>query len=76
MSDESKMIKKLQEHLNTKLLIKEIGKRKGIDIIETEGNDPRGDFQYPKEKESELIEAIDEYLIDYKYIKEDGDIDE
>lgn len=70
MSDESKMIKKLQEHLNTKLLIKEIGKKKGIEITETEGNDPRGDFQYPKDKEKELIEAIDEYLLEYKYIKD------
>lgn len=70
MSDESKMIKKYQEHLNAKLLIKEIGKKIGIDIIETEGNDPRGDFEYSKDSEKELIEAIDVYLAKYKYTKE------
>lgn len=70
MSDESKMIKKLNEHLNTKLLIKEIGKKIGINVIETEGNDPRGDFQYPKDKEKELIEGIDKYLGQYKYVKD------
>lgn len=69
MSDESKMIRKLQEHLNVKILIKQIGKKKGIEITETEGNDPRGDFRYPKDKEEELIEGVDEYLLEYKHIK-------
>lgn len=70
MSDESKMIKKYQEHLNAKLLIKEIGKKSGIDITETEGNDPRGDFEYSKDSEKELIKAIDVYLAEYKYTKD------
>lgn len=70
MSDESRMIKKYQEHLNSKLLIKKIGEIEGIEVIETEGNDPKGDFSYPKEKEEDLIKAIDKHLGEYKHIKE------
>lgn len=69
MSDESKMIKKLEEHLNTKTLIIKIAERKGIEVKETEGNDSRGDFQYNKEDEEELIKIIDEYLYEYKHTK-------
>lgn len=73
MSDEDKMIKKLEEHRDAKKLVVEIGALKGIEVIETEGNDPKGDFVYPLEMEAELIEAIDEYLGHRKYKKKDGD---
>lgn len=69
MSDEDKMIKKLQEHRDLKKMIVEIGKICGIPVTETEGNDSRGDFSYPSEKKEELIKAIDEYIGHHKYIK-------
>ncbi|WP_336164625.1 hypothetical protein [Fusobacterium polymorphum] len=69
MSDEDKMIKKLQEHRDLKKMIVEIGKICGIPVTETEGNDSRGDFSYPSEKREEFIKAIDEYIGDHKYIK-------
>lgn len=73
MTDEDKMIKKLEEHRDTIQLIVKIGKRKGIDIVPTQGNDPRGDFKYPKDEEGKLIEAIDEVLGHRKH-KGKGDV--
>ena len=69
MSDEDKMIKKLEEHRDAKKLVVEIGALNGIRVIETEGNDPNGDFYYPLDKQEELINAIDEYLGHRKYMK-------
>lgn len=71
MTDEDRMIKKLEEHRDAKKLIIEIGKLEGIEVIETKGNDANGDFYYPKDKESKLIKAIDIYLGHRKYIKEE-----
>lgn len=72
MTDEDKMIKKLEEHRDTKKLVVEIGMLNDIDVVETEGNDPKGDFFYPLDKEDELIKAIDEYLGHHKYVKNGG----
>lgn len=71
MADEDKMIKKLEEHRDAIKLVVEVGALKGINVIPTEGNNPKGDFLYPVEKQNELIEAIDEYLGHRKYIKKD-----
>lgn len=76
MADEDKMIKKLEEHRDTIKLIVEIGKLNDIDVIPTEGNDSRGDFIYPKEKEGELVKEIDKYLGKYKYKKEEDNNNE
>lgn len=70
MSDESDMIRHLELHLKIKNTIIAIGKQKGINVEETTGNDPRGDFIYAKEDENKLIEGIDEYLGCYKYLNE------
>lgn len=71
MADEDKMIKKLEEHRDAIKLVVEIGVLKGIDVIPTEGNDPKGDFIYPLDREEELIKAIDEHLGHRKYIKKE-----
>lgn len=76
MSDEDKMIKKLEEHRDTIELFIEIGKIHGIDVRATTGNDSRGDFMYPLEKEAEYIKGIDEYLLHKKYRMEEGNDDE
>ncbi|TOL18135.1 hypothetical protein CGI04_13725 [Vibrio parahaemolyticus] len=68
MEDEDKMIKKLVEHRDAKLFIIEVGKLHDIDVTSTVDGDPKGDFKYPKEKEEQLIAAIDKYLGKYKYI--------
>ena len=69
--DEDKMIKKLEEHRDTIKMVEEIGKLNGIDIEPTTGNDSNGDFIYPKDKEEDLIKALDKYIGKYKYIKKD-----
>lgn len=71
MADEDKMIKKLEEHRDAIKLVVEIGELKGINVMPTEGNDSKGDFKYPIERETELIEAIDEYLGHRKYRKKE-----
>lgn len=71
MLDEDKMIKKLEEHRDAIKFIVEIGELKGINVKPTQGNDSKGDFIYPLDKEKELIEAIDEYLEHRKYRKKD-----
>ncbi|MBQ8976091.1 MAG: hypothetical protein IJ078_01555 [Succinivibrionaceae bacterium] len=62
--DEDKAIKKLEEHRNIKLMVKEIGEKYGIDIQSTEGNSHLGDFSYPKEDEQKLIAILDRILKD------------
>jgi len=69
--DEDKMIKKLEEHRDTIKMVEEIGKLNGIDIEPTTCNDSNGDFIYPKDKEENLIKALDKYIGKYKYIKKD-----
>lgn len=70
MSDEDKMIKKLEEHKNAKKMIVEIGAANGIKVIETENNNPNGDFMYEEKDHKKLVQAIDEYLHEYKYEKD------
>jgi len=72
MADEDKMIKKLVEHRDAIKFVVEVGELKGINVKPTEGNDSKGDFIYPLDREKELIEAIDEYLGHRKYRKKDG----
>lgn len=62
--DEDKAIKKLEEHRDIKLMVKEIGEKYGIDIQSTEGNSHLGDFSYPKEDEPKLIAILDRILKD------------
>ena len=62
--DEDKAIKKLEEHRDMKLMVKEIGEKYGIDIQSTEGNSHLGDFSYPKEDEQKLIAILDRILKD------------
>ena len=59
-----KLIQKLAEHRDIKLMVKEIGEKYGIDIQSTEGNSHLGDFSYPKEDEQKLIFILDRYLKD------------
>lgn len=72
-TDEDKMIKKLEEHRDTIKLVEEIGKLHDINVKATQGNNSNGDFIYPKDKEEELIEALDKYIGKYKHIKEEED---
>jgi len=69
--DEDKMIKKLEEHRDTIKMVEEIGKLNNIDIEPTRDNNSSGDFIYPKDKEKDLIKALDKYIGKYKYIKKD-----
>ena len=46
MHDEDKMIKKLEEHRDLKLLIIEIAEANGITVTATENNDSSCDFVY------------------------------
>lgn len=62
--DENKAIKKLAEHRDIKLMVKELGEKYGIDIQSTEGNSHLGDFSYPKEDEQTLISILNKHLID------------
>ena len=69
MEDEDRMIKKLEEHRDFKLMVIEIGMHNNIDIRATEKNDPNGDFVYDKTQEKDLISALDEYIGDKKYVR-------
>lgn len=71
MADEDKMIKKLEEHRDAIKFVVEIGELKGINVKPTKGNDSKGDFIYPLDREKELIEAIDEYIGHHKYRKKE-----
>jgi hypothetical protein len=71
-TDEDKMIKKLEEHRDVTKLIVEIGELYGINVTPTVNNNPNGDFQYKKDDEQELKNAIDKYLGNYKYRKDDS----
>ncbi|WP_047795023.1 hypothetical protein [Exiguobacterium sp. JLM-2] len=73
MSDENKMIKKLEEHRDLKNLVIDIGKLNDICVKETEGNDEKGDFYYPLDKEKQLINCIDEYLGHRKYVRKEDE---
>ena len=44
MEDEDRMIAKLEEHRDMKLMVKEIGELYGIEVTSTVDNDPNGDF--------------------------------
>lgn len=70
ISDEDKMIKKLKEHRDTKNMVIEIGRANGIIVTSTDNNDPKGDFYYDSEDHDRLVECLDEYLLEYKYVKE------
>jgi len=70
ISDEDKMIKKFEEHRNAKNMVIEIGKANDINVIATDGNDPKGDFYYDSADHDKLVKSLDEYLSDYKYVKE------
>ncbi|MBS7527224.1 hypothetical protein KHM83_11080 [Fusibacter paucivorans] len=73
MTDEDKMIKKLEEHRDGIKLIVEIGELNDVEVVPTTGNDSSGDFTYPLEDEEKLINAIDKYLGHRKYIREKAD---
>ena len=62
MEDEDRMIAKLEEHREIKLMVKEIGELYGIEVTSTVDNDPNGDFLYPEEQERQLIDALDRFL--------------
>ena len=66
MHDEDKMIKKLEEHRDLKLLIIEIAEANGITVTATENNDSSGDFVYNADKQDLLIQALDKYIGDKK----------
>lgn len=66
MHDEDKMIKKLEEHRDLKLLIIEIAEANGITITATENNDSSGDFVYNADEQDLLIQALDKYIGDKK----------
>lgn len=72
-TDEDKMIKKLEEHRDTIKMVEEIGKLHDIDIQATANNDSSGDFTYPKDKEDDLIKALDKHIGKYKYIQKEKD---
>ena len=73
-TDEDKMIKKLEEHRDTIKMVVEIGKLNGIQVKPTINNNSNGDFIYPKDKEEELLKALDKYIGKYKH--KNGDKDE
>ena len=62
--DENKAIQKLAEHRDMKLMVKEIGKKHGIEIQSTEGNSHLGDFSYLMKDEKKIISLLDMYLKD------------
>lgn len=62
MHDEDKMIKKLEEHRDLKLLIIEIAEANGITVTATENNDSSGDFVYNADEQDLLIQALDKYI--------------
>ena len=66
MHDEDKMIKKLEEHRDLKLLIIEISEANGITVTATENNDSSGDFVYNTDEQYMLIQALDKYIGDKK----------
>ena len=66
MHDEDKMIKKLEEHRDLKLLIMEIAEANGITVTATENNDSSGDFVYNTDEQDMLIQALDKYIGDKK----------
>ncbi len=66
MHDEDKMIKKLEEHRDLKLLIIEIAEANGITVTATENNDSSGDFVYNADEQDLLIQALDKYIGDKK----------
>ena len=70
ISDEDKMIKKLVEHRNAKNMVIEIGQANNINVTATDGNDPKGDFCYDSADHDKLVKCLDEYLLDYKYVRE------
>lgn len=57
-------MKRMSERRDIELMVKEIGKKHGIDIQSTEGDSHLGDFSYPKEDEQKLIAILDSYLKD------------
>lgn len=71
-TDEDKMIKKLAEHRDAIKLVVEIAKLHNIKVNPTTDNDPRGDFEYPRDKKYDLINALDKYIGKYKYTKEES----
>ena len=66
MHDKDKMIKKLEEHRDLKLLIIEIAEANGITVTATENNDSSGDFVYNADEQDLLIQALDKYIGDKK----------
>ena len=66
MHDEDKLIKKLEEHRDLKLLIIEIAEENGITVTATENNDSSGDFVYNADEQDLLIQALDKYIGDKK----------
>lgn len=70
IDDEDKMIRKLEEHRDTKNMIIEIARLNNINVSPTTNNDSRGDFCYDEKDHEKLVKCIDEYLGDYKYEKE------
>lgn len=69
LTDEDKMIKKLEEHRDATKFVVEIAKLHDITVTPSVDGDPRGDFEYPKDKKEELIRALDKYIGKYKYTK-------
>lgn len=66
MEDEDKKIRKLEEHKQTKLLVKDIADLIGVTVQSTENDDSNGDFVYEKKDAVTLIKGLDKYLGKYK----------
>ncbi len=64
--DEELKIGKLQEHLNMKMMLIEIGTKAGINVRPTYGDDSNGDVVFSEGDKDQLVEALDEYLHQYK----------
>ena len=64
--DEEIKIGKLREHLNMKRMLIEIGTKAGIDVRPTYGDNSNGDVVFSEGDKDRLVEALDEYLHQYK----------
>ena len=67
MEDEDRMIAKLAEHRDMKLMVKEIAELYNIGVMSTIDNDPNGDFIYLEAQEEQLISALDRFLSHRKH---------
>lgn len=66
ITDEEKMINKLEEHKRLVDLVQAAGRKCGVSVERTEGNDPRGDFRYPAGDQEKLVKELDRFFKDNK----------